>query len=289
MPEEARIKFTLDGREVHAAPGETVLGVAKRYGIEIPALCHHEALTPYGACRLCVVEAFWGKRSKLVTSCIYTPWEDERIETNTERVRRTRKMILELLLARCPEVELIQDLAREYGVEQARFRSHGVDVSHERCILCGLCVRVCAEAVGQSAIGYANRGSERVISTPFGKNADECIGCGACVFVCPTDALHYEDIDGKRIMKELKTAVPMVSCRVCGDYFAAVDQVAKVRERLKLSDELAETCPRCRGAEFRKTLEKYLFSKGAPDPKVAAGPLRQAQDAGPRSGSRDEE
>jgi ferredoxin len=123
-----------------------------------------------------------------------------------------------------------------------------------------------------------------VISTPFGKNAQECIGCGACVFVCPTDALHYEDIDGKRIMRELNTTVPMVACRACGDYFAAVDQVAKVRERLSLTDELAETCPRCRGTEFRKTLEKYLFSKGASDPKVAAGHATDRQTA-----SRDEE
>ena len=77
--ENKEIKFSLDGQTVVAKPGETVFSVAKRYGIEIPALCHHEAVAPYGACRLCVVEAFWGKRSKLVTSCIYTPWEDERI------------------------------------------------------------------------------------------------------------------------------------------------------------------------------------------------------------------
>jgi len=284
MSQDAQINFTLDGREVRAEPGETVLSVARRYGIEIPTLCHHEALTPYAACRLCVVEAFWGKRSKLVTSCVYTPWADERIETNTDRVRRARKMILEMLLARCPEVDVIRDLASGYGVEQARFRSHGVEVSQERCILCGLCVRVCAEAVGQNAIGYANRGTERVISTPFGKNADECIGCGACVFVCPTDALHYEDIGGKRIMKELNTAVPMVVCRVCGDYFATIDQVAKIGERLNLPDELAQTCPRCRGTEFRKTLERHLFSKGVSNPMVAAGSA-----IGPRAASKDEE
>ena len=266
------VQFSLDGQTVTAQRGETVLSVAKRYGIEIPALCHHEAVAPYGACRLCVVEAFWGKRSKLVTSCIYTPWADERIETNNERVRRARRMILELLLARAPGAETVRQMAREYGVEESRFPEDADKPYKERCILCGLCVRVCAEAVGQNAIGYANRGSERVISTPFGKNADECIGCGACVFVCPTDALHYEDIDGKRIMKELNTAVAMVACRVCGDYFATVDQVAKIRERLSLPDELAETCPRCRGTEFRKTLERYLFSKGASSPPVAAGP-----------------
>jgi len=284
MAEQDQITFTLDGQTVQAEPGETVFSVAKRYGIEIPALCHHEAVAPYGACRLCVVEAFWGKRSKLVTSCIYTPWADERIETNTDRVRRARKMIVELLVARAPGAELIRKMARDYGVDESRFCRDSDEPDKKRCILCGLCVRVCAEAVGQNAIGYANRGTERVISTPFGKNADECIGCGACVFVCPTDALHYEDIAGKRIMKELNTAVPMVVCCVCGDYFATVDQVAKIRERLSLPDELAQTCPRCRGTEFRKTLEKHLFSKGASNPMVAAGCA-----IGSQAASKDEE
>ncbi|OFX14845.1 MAG: hypothetical protein A2Z18_03850 [Armatimonadetes bacterium RBG_16_58_9] len=251
----------LDGQKVRARPGETVLSVAKRHGIEIPALCHHDSISDYGACRLCVVEAFWGKGSKLVTSCIYTPWQDERIETNNQRVGRARKMVLELLLARCPEVEEIRDLAREYGVIEPRFRGRPHESETERCILCGLCVRVCAEVVGQSAIGYANRGLDRVISTPFGAQADECIGCGACVFVCPTGALHYEDIDGCRIMKELNTRVPMVACRCCGKFFATEAQIAKVRQRLKLPDELADTCPRCRGTEFRGTLEKCLVSR----------------------------
>lgn len=249
----------LNAQTVVAAPGETVLSVAKRHGVEIPALCNNDAITPYGACRLCVVEAFWGKRSKLVTSCIYMPWEDERIETDSERVRRSRKITLELLLARCPNSKAIRDLAGAYGIEQTRFRAKcGAD---DNCILCGLCVRVCAEVIGQNAIGYANRGSERHIATPFGKNSEECIGCGACVFVCPTDALHYEDIEGVRRFKELNTQVPMAQCRVCGEPFAAAKQIAGMQEKLKLPEELAFTCPRCRGSEFRETLEKHIFSK----------------------------
>lgn len=257
------IQFTLDGQTVRAERGETVLSVAKRHGIEIPALCHHDSVSPYGACRLCLVEAFWGKRSKLVTSCIYVPWEEERIETNTERVRRARKTVLELLLARCPDAEVIRELAREYGVEDPRFAPDRAAPGLERCILCGLCVRVCSEVVGANAIGYANRGGERVISTPFGKQAEECVGCGACVFVCPTGALSYEDVDGERLMKELKTRVPMVRCRACGSFFATEKQIARIRERLNLPDELAEMCPRCRGTEFRGTVEKCLVSKTA--------------------------
>lgn len=257
MSDEKDIEFSLDGQPVRARPGETVLSVAKRHGIRIPALCHHESVSAYGACRLCVVEVFWGKRSKLVTSCIYMPYENDRVETDNERVRRTRRMVLELLLARCPNVEVIRDLAREYGVDAARFRTNGA-ADTERCILCGLCVRVCGEVVGQHAISYANRGMERVITTPFADQAEECVGCGACVFVCPTDALHYEDIDGQRIMKELKTTLPLLKCRVCGRPFATEKQVARIRERLNLPDELAETCPSCRGSEFRGAMEQTL-------------------------------
>jgi len=257
MSDEKDIEFSIDGQPVRARPGETVLSVAKRHGIHIPALCHHESVSAYGACRLCVVEVFWGKRSKLVTSCIYTPYENDRVETNNERVRRTRRMILELLLARCPEVEVIRDLAREYGVDAPRFRTDGA-ADTERCVLCGLCVRVCGEVVGQHAISYANRGMERVITTPFADQAEECVGCGACVFVCPTDALHYEDIDGQRVMKELKTTLPLLKCRVCGRPFATEKQVARIRERLNLPDGLAETCPSCRGSEFRGVMEQTL-------------------------------
>jgi len=255
--EEKEVEFTIDGQPVRARPGETVLSVATREGIPIPALCHHEAVSPYGACRLCAVEVFWGKRSKLVTSCIYIPYENDRVETNNPRVRQLRRMVLELLLARCPNVEVIRDLAREYGADQPRFRTDAT-ADTERCILCGLCVRVCAEVVGQYAIGYANRGMERVIATPFADHAEECVGCGACVFVCPTDALHYEDIDGQRIMKELKTTVPLLACRVCGRAFATEKQVERIRERLNLPDELAETCPACRGSQFRGVMEEAL-------------------------------
>jgi len=260
MSEDSGTKFSLDGREVYARPGETVLSVAKRHGIEIPALCHHDAVSPSGACRLCLVEVAWGKRSKLVTSCIYMPWEGDTILTNSERVRQARRMVIELLLARCPDVEILRDLAEEYGVGAPRFPTpaHEKKKEDERCIQCGLCVRVCSEVVGQCAIGFENRGTERVISTPFGKQADECVGCGACVFVCPTGALHYEDVDGERIMKEFSTRVPLVRCRVCGNFFATEKQVAAVRDKLNLPQELAETCPRCRGVEFRELLDKCL-------------------------------
>ncbi len=258
--EASATQFRLDGQTVTAQPGETVLSVARRCGIEIPTLCHHDAVTPYGACRLCLVEVVWGTRSKIVTSCIYTPWEGDVILTNSERVRQARRLTLELLLARCPTVESIRSLAREYGVEASRFQTQAVDGS-TRCILCGLCVRVCDEVVGQHAIGYAQRGSERVISSPYGAQTDECVGCLACVFVCPTQALHYEDVDGKRIMKEFHTEMPLVACRVCGMEFATARNVAKIQQQLNLPLEYAETCPRCRGTQFREVMEHALITR----------------------------
>jgi predicted molibdopterin-dependent oxidoreductase YjgC len=261
MPGEPEVPFTLNGQPAASRSGETVLAVARRMGVRIPTLCHLDSVSDYGACRLCIVEVFWGKRSKLVTSCLYSPYENDRVETDNERVRRARRLILELLLARCPEVELLQELGREYGVGRPRFAAEGPARS-ERCILCGLCVRVCAEAVGQNAIGYRLRGTNRAISTPFGDQAEECIGCGACVFVCPTGALHYEDVDGQRFMKELNTRVPLRKCRVCGKPFATEKQVAKARERLKIPLEVAEACPRCRGAEFRGAMVSALHLAG---------------------------
>lgn len=260
--EASNVQYILDGQTVTASPDETVLNAAKRHGIDIPTLCHHESVTPYGACRLCLVEVSWGKRSKLVTSCIYAAGNGEVVQTNSERVRRARRLVLELLLTRCPDVELLQQLGREYGVEASRFHSHAV-AADERCILCGLCVRVCDEVIGAKAIGFAQRGSERVISTPFGKDAEECIGCASCVFVCPTQALHYDDFDGKRIMKEWHTEVPLVACRVCGVNFATERQVVKMVERLAFAPEFAEVCPHCRGTEFRGTMEQYLVAKGS--------------------------
>jgi len=247
----------LDGLQVEGRAGETVLSVARRRRVSIPTLCHHEAVSPSGACRLCVVEVFWGKRSKIVTSCIYTPYENDRIETNNDRVRSVRRFVLELLAARCPGVDQIRELALEYGVDMPRFEPDK-DARNERCILCGLCVRVCDEVVGQHAIAFAGRGMERRVTSPFAEQAEECIGCAACVFVCPTGALHFEDVDGRRLMKELHTEVPMVACRECGLPYTSAKQIEKVKSRLRLSDEAAALCPPCRARAFGGRVERIL-------------------------------
>lgn len=261
MTEQGQIEFTLDGKAATAGAEETVLNVARRSGIEIPVLCHHAAILPYGACRLCVVEVFWGKRSKIMAACLYTPRDGDRIETGNDRVRRARRVILEFLLARCPEVEAIRVLAREYGAESPRFQTTTSTALDKKCILCGLCVRVCTEAIGQHAIGYANCGVERAVTTPFEEASEACIGCGACVAVCPTGALHMDVGDGELVMRELNTRLPMARCKECGRPFAAARQVAKARSRIPANGDAFDLCPACKRNVLCLNVETNVFAE----------------------------
>ena len=182
------ITFTINGKEVQGEEGQYILDVAKKSGIEIPTLCHHEALEPAGMCRLCTVELFDGRKTKFVTACNYPIWEGMEVFTDTESVVQGRKLIVELLLARCPDVPLLKDLAGKYGIEEPRFAPEGDD-----CILCGLCVRIC-EKMGNNAISLTGRGVEMKVDTPFHVQTEFCMGCGACASVCPTGHIKLEDI-----------------------------------------------------------------------------------------------
>jgi NADH dehydrogenase/NADH:ubiquinone oxidoreductase subunit G len=181
------IKFTIDGKEVQAKKGWTVLESARHYGIYIPTLCYHEAVKPSGACRLCVVEAREGDWSKIVVSCMYPPWEGVKILTDTERVRNVRRWILEMLLSECPSSREIQKLAAEYGIKRPKFKT---DNPNEECILCGLCVRICEEVAGVRAISFGSRGVSKHIATPYMIPNKACVACGSCVSACPTGAME---------------------------------------------------------------------------------------------------
>ena len=179
------INLRINGLDVAVEAGTTVLEAAKFLGFPIPTLCHMEGLSPYGACRLCVVEIGEAPRSRLVSSCTYRVEEGLTVRTASARVVKARKMVIELLLASCPQSKVIQDIASAHDVRQQRFKQE-----HEDCILCGLCVRMCEEQMVAKAIGFRGRGGERAIGTPFDAKSDVCRLCGGCSYVCPACQLR---------------------------------------------------------------------------------------------------
>ncbi len=179
------IQLTINGLNVSVEEGTTLLEAAKFLGFPIPTLCHMEGLSPYGACRLCMVEIGEAPRSKLVASCTYPAEEGLKVRTSSARVVRARKMILELLLASCPQSKQIQDLASAHEVRRQRFRQE-----YEDCILCGLCVRMCEEQMMAKAIGFRGRGEHRSIGAPFDVQSEVCRLCGGCMYVCPACQLR---------------------------------------------------------------------------------------------------
>ncbi|MFZ0450896.1 MAG: FAD-dependent oxidoreductase [Desulfatiglandaceae bacterium] len=196
------ITFKLNGKTVQGDEGQYILQVAEKYGIEIPTLCHHKALEPAGMCRLCTVELFDGRRTRFVTACNYPIWEGMEVKTDSEAVHQGRKLIVEMLLARCPEVSVLKNLAAKYGIEKPRFKKEDDD-----CILCGLCTRIC-ERMGNGAISLTGRGVDMKVDTPFHIQTDVCLGCGACVSVCPTGHIKLEDIN-KHAIKPIPSEYEM--------------------------------------------------------------------------------
>jgi len=238
----ALIKTVIDGREVEVERDSWALDVAREMGIDIPTLCHHSALDPYGACRLCVVEVTKGKWTWLTTSCDLPIREDLSIRTDTEAVKEARKMAIELIWARAPDAESLKELANGLGVEKPRFELR-YDVG--KCILCGLCVRVCDKLIGASAIGFVNRGKERRVRTPFNKSSNTCIGCNACVAVCPTGHILTVDKGQIRNMETWKTELDMISCQTCSRPYIPAKQFEAIQ--LKLGEKIAmeKICPKC--------------------------------------------
>jgi NADH dehydrogenase/NADH:ubiquinone oxidoreductase subunit G len=181
------IPIKLNGLEVQVEEGWTILDACKFYGIEIPTLCYYEGLSPYGACRLCLVEVGEGKGARIVTSCTYPVSEGLNIRTHTKKVQEYRKLTLELLIARCPTSKVLQDLASKLGVTKVRF-----SLKNDDCILCGLCTRMCEEQMDGRAIGLVNRGKDRKVATPFDAKSEVCRVCGGCIYVCPACQLRCQ-------------------------------------------------------------------------------------------------
>jgi heterodisulfide reductase subunit A len=187
------ITFKLNGKEIQAEEGTTILQVAEQNNIHIPTLCNHKALEPAGLCRICTVELFDGRRTRFVTACNYPVWPGMEVKTDTEEVIHHRKMIVEMLLARCPNNDFVKKLAEQFGVAEPRFK-----LDDDTCILCGLCVRMC-ERIGARAIDFSSRGTQMEVATPFDTYSEACVACGACDFICPTGHIKLSEITDKEI------------------------------------------------------------------------------------------
>jgi len=208
------IRVTVDGQEIDTEPGRTILDVVRERGIHVPTLCYHEAVEPFAACRLCVVEVEAGRGRQLVASCAYPCSDGLIVYTNSEAVLHSRRTTVELLMASSAHVPVIQQLAQAMGIGAPRFTMQRND-----CILCGLCVRACQEIVGVGAISVINRGIEKKVSPPFQVASNACIGCGTCVLVCPTGAITLADINGGAwTVHPWGSEFEAVACRVCGHH-----------------------------------------------------------------------
>jgi heterodisulfide reductase subunit A-like polyferredoxin/ferredoxin len=196
---ETMINLTIDGRKVEAEKGITVLEAARIAGIHIPTLCHHESLPPYGSCRFCTVEIKQRGRTRIATSCTMPAAEGMEVATDTETVLQIRKMLAELMLARCPDSGPVIELARELGVEESRFPSPKDMESclvgeGGECILCGMCVRLCDDVMKVGALAFQGRGGYRTVTTPFHEPSEICRLCGACESICPTGSIRQARI-----------------------------------------------------------------------------------------------
>lgn len=241
------IELTVNSRTVGIPDGSTVLEAVRAAGVELPTLCHHEGLEPYGACRLCIV-SITHPQNALAAACV-TPAETGMVvETNAPEAVRARRLTLEFLLARAPGSKLIRNMAAQAGIESSRFESPAGTDEGERCILCGLCVRVCREAIGASAIEFIGRGDGRKVGAPFEIQADACIGCGACAQVCPTGAIEIEDRGRFRILHTWNTRIELDRCPECGRYFSP-QPMGFVKEMFPEIDGLRHLCPVCRSKQ----------------------------------------
>jgi ferredoxin len=215
-----KIQIAVDGRSTEAEKGSMLLDNIRALGIPIPTLCNHPSLEPNGECRLCVVEIThpdWKGWSNLVTSCLYPAAPGLQVSTRSDRVRETRRTLLELYLSQYPDAQIIHDLARNEGVDTTPFP---LKKDADTCVLCGQCTSVCQE-LSVGAIAPLSRGTEKKVGPRPDLVAEDCTSCGACAHVCPTGHIQMPLKEGKFHIWKREFDIPVCKvdaelCRGCG-------------------------------------------------------------------------
>jgi len=235
------VNIIIDGRKIKAKEGSAILENAEELKIEIPTLCHHKELSPFGACRLCTLEVKTNGKWKMTTSCDTAVDQGMEIRTDSDKVRESRRLSAQLLYYKYPTTAVVRDIARKLGVEVSEdAKAEGHD-----CILCGLCVRACREIVDAGALTFQDRGLGRDIDEPrIEFDPKLCIGCGSCAYVCPTGYVKMEAVEDKRIIWD--KVFKMVACKVCGKYFAPWDQLEYISKKTGVPLSKLYTCVNCR-------------------------------------------
>ncbi len=283
------IALTINGNKIKAQEGKTILEVARENGIHIPTLCYNEALAPAGNCRLCTVEVIQGNLTTFETSCNYLIHEGMQVKTDSKRVKAVRQMVMELLLARCPNPKKVREMAAEVGVEAAPLR---FSLENEYCILCGLCVRTCAEVVQAYAIDFEGSGINKKVTIPFNEASQDCIGCGSCAFVCPTQVIKVQDVEDakiiypegeedlgpQRMMQNWKTELSLKICKGCGNPIAPEKELTWLQEKLILPTEFFDFCQSCRN--YPEIDEEKCLGCGGCNDNCPCGALELKEEKG---------
>ncbi len=253
------VNLTINGQPVAVPEGTFLLEAVRARGVDLPTLCSHKGLSPSGTCRLCMV-AITEPFEAVVASCVYPVKEGLVVETEDPKAVAARRKTLEFLLSRCPSSSVIQQMAAKHGVTSSRFGAPPLERADELCMLCGLCVRVCRDVIGASAISFVGHGMERKVSTAFDFHSDACIGCGACAAICPTGAIKIEDRGNKRILHTWNTTVELHACPECG-HFHTPKPMSFLKEMFPEIKGLWGLCPQCRQ---QKTARQWLKAQFIP-------------------------
>jgi predicted molibdopterin-dependent oxidoreductase YjgC len=241
---------TIDGVRVEVEKGATILDAARKAGIWIPTLCYHPAVTNPATCRICMVELDRGDWQQLVTACNYPIRRDAVVRVSSEAAVAARRGVMELLLARAPESNELKALAQRMGVSGTPYPK--VTESQRNCILCGLCTSVCEEVIGCAAIGFAGRGVNRAVATPFREASESCIACGACAAVCPvgTIQVRIHADSGEAEISPFKSRAKLLRCEECGTRMVTEPVAALGLQKVKMDwaefRRRARLCPACR-------------------------------------------